>query len=53
MSFFLFQGKKSATMYWPGSDADIQGMYPTYYHLYDDDNLYSYPKRIDQVRKAS
>ncbi|KAB7506304.1 Ectonucleotide pyrophosphatase/phosphodiesterase family member 1, partial [Armadillidium nasatum] len=29
------QGKLSATMFWPGSDADIQGMRPTYYYVYD------------------
>ncbi|KAG7153391.1 Ectonucleotide pyrophosphatase/phosphodiesterase family member 1-like [Homarus americanus] len=28
------QGKKSATYFWPGSDADIQGTHPTYWFPY-------------------
>lgn len=30
------QGLLSATMYWPGSEAEIQGVRPRYWSLYDD-----------------
>jgi predicted AlkP superfamily pyrophosphatase or phosphodiesterase len=29
------QGKRAATFFWPGSDAPIQGVRPTYYKLFD------------------
>jgi predicted AlkP superfamily pyrophosphatase or phosphodiesterase len=28
------QGQKAAAMFWPGSEASIQGMYPTYFQKY-------------------
>ncbi len=41
------QGMRSASCFWVGSEAEIQGMRPTYYMHYDD----SFPneKRVDQV----
>jgi predicted AlkP superfamily pyrophosphatase or phosphodiesterase len=41
------QGMRSACFFWPGSEAEIAGMRPTYYLHYDD----SFPddKRVDQV----
>ncbi len=41
------QGMLSASYFWVGSEADIQGMYPTYYYAYDG----SVPNqdRVDQV----
>ncbi len=29
------QGMRAASFFWPGSDADIQGVRPTYYYKYD------------------
>lgn len=29
-------GKKAGVFFWPGSEADIQGIYPTYYKAYDE-----------------
>ena len=34
-------------MFWPGSDADIEGMYPTYWMHYDDD--FPYKERVEKV----
>ncbi len=31
------QGQKSAAMFWPGSEAPVGGVYPTYWQKYDDD----------------
>ncbi len=31
------QGQKSAAMFWPGSEALIGGLYPSYWQKYDDD----------------
>jgi len=31
------QGKKSASFFWPGSDVEIAGTFPTYYKVYDGD----------------
>lgn len=41
------QGMRSACFFWPGSEADIQGMRPTYYLKYD----HNFPngKRVEQV----
>jgi predicted AlkP superfamily pyrophosphatase or phosphodiesterase len=41
------QGMRSACMFWPGSEAAIQGVRPTFY-LHYDDNL-DYKIRVDQV----
>ncbi|KAL7638831.1 UNVERIFIED_CONTAM: hypothetical protein RMT77_010365 [Armadillidium vulgare] len=41
------QGKLSATMFWPGSDADIEGMRPTYYYVYDTSVPYDF--RVNQI----
>lgn len=40
-------GKKSATFFWPGSDADIHGMHPTYWRKYD--RSVPYRNRVQQV----
>src|SRR5271156_2881881 len=41
------QGMRSACFFWPGSEADIQGVRPTYYMKYD--QKYPDDKRVDQV----
>ncbi|MDX1638166.1 MAG: ectonucleotide pyrophosphatase/phosphodiesterase [Balneolaceae bacterium] len=41
------QGLTTGTMFWGGSEADIQGMHPTYWKRYDEDM--SYKARIDTV----
>ncbi|MDC1174584.1 ectonucleotide pyrophosphatase/phosphodiesterase [Bacteriovoracaceae bacterium] len=41
------QGMVSASFFWVGSDADIQGKHPTYY--YDYDGRISHEQRVDQV----
>ncbi|XP_071949206.1 venom phosphodiesterase-like [Antedon mediterranea] len=41
------QGKRAATYFWPGSDADIQDMRPNYYFTYD--GSHAYEQRIDIV----
>ena len=41
------QGMRSACFFWPGSEAAIQGVRPTYYLHFD--NKYPDEKRIDQV----
>ena len=41
------QGMKSASYFWVGSEAPVQGRYPDYYFKYDDD--FPNDKRIDQV----
>src|SRR5580698_10942430 len=41
------QGMRSACFFWPGSEADIQGVRPTYYMKYD--QKYPNDKRVDQV----
>ena len=41
------QGMRSACFFWPGSEAEIDGMRPTYYLNFD--NHYPDDKRIDQV----
>ena len=35
------QGVVSGSFFWPGSDVDIQGIYPTYYKKYDGNVPYS------------
>ncbi|GHE67959.1 alkaline phosphatase family protein [Roseivirga thermotolerans] len=40
-------GMKSASFFWVGSEAPVQGQFPTYYKIYDD-NLANEP-RIEQV----
>ena len=41
------QGVKTATFYWPGSEAEINGYRPTYFKAYDND--FPYNKRVEQV----
>jgi len=41
------QGILTATMFWPGSEAEIRGEWPTYYKHYDKDFLA--PDRVKQV----
>jgi predicted AlkP superfamily pyrophosphatase or phosphodiesterase len=41
------QGKRAATLFWPGSEAAIGGMRPHFWHLYDG-NM-SNEARVDQV----
>lgn len=41
------QGKVSGSFFWPGSDVEIQGMYPTYYKRYD--GRISYQTRVNTV----
>ncbi len=41
------QGLKTATFFWPGSEAEINGYRPTYYRVYDDD--FPYEKRVAQI----
>jgi predicted AlkP superfamily pyrophosphatase or phosphodiesterase len=41
------QGMRSACFFWPGSEADIQGVRPTYYMKYD--QKYPNDQRVDQV----
>jgi predicted AlkP superfamily pyrophosphatase or phosphodiesterase len=41
------QGMRAACFFWPGSEADIQGVRPTYYMKYD--QKYPDDQRVDQV----
>eukprot|EP00009_Paramoeba_aestuarina_P013570 CAMPEP_0201527092 /NCGR_PEP_ID=MMETSP0161_2-20130828/33959_1 /ASSEMBLY_ACC=CAM_ASM_000251 /TAXON_ID=180227 /ORGANISM="Neoparamoeba aestuarina, Strain SoJaBio B1-5/56/2" /LENGTH=470 /DNA_ID=CAMNT_0047927755 /DNA_START=93 /DNA_END=1505 /DNA_ORIENTATION=- len=41
------QNQKSGTMFWPGSDVKIDGMYPTYYQPFNDDIPFN--DRVDQI----
>lgn len=41
------QNRKTATFYWPGSDAPIMGVMPTYHRYYDGSTAYT--SRVDQV----
>jgi predicted AlkP superfamily pyrophosphatase or phosphodiesterase len=41
------QGMRAACFFWPGSEADIQGVRPSYYMKYD--AKYPKEKRVDQV----
>ncbi|XP_054716922.1 venom phosphodiesterase-like [Uloborus diversus] len=41
------QGKKSACLYWPGSEVAINGTHPTYYKTYS--SKLSFEDRVDQV----
>lgn len=41
------QGLKSATMFWPGSDAEINGYYPTFYYPFN--GAVSAQARVKQV----
>ncbi|WP_044205139.1 ectonucleotide pyrophosphatase/phosphodiesterase [Flammeovirga sp. OC4] len=43
------QGQKSATFYWPVSDARVEGMTPTYYFKYNKPTPYF--ERVDQIQK--
>jgi alkaline phosphatase D len=43
------QGMLSATFFWPGSEADIQGILPRYYFEYNPQT--SLEKRVDQVNQ--
>jgi predicted AlkP superfamily pyrophosphatase or phosphodiesterase len=41
------QGMRAACFFWPGSEADIQGVRPSYYMKYD--SKYPNDKRVEQV----
>ncbi len=41
------QGLKTATFFWPGSEAKINGFRPTYYKAYE--HQFSYEKRVEQI----
>jgi predicted AlkP superfamily pyrophosphatase or phosphodiesterase len=41
------QGQKAFSYYWVGSEADIQGMHPTRYKIYDQND--SFESRVDSV----
>jgi len=41
------EGMRTATYFWVGSEADIQGIHPNEYYRYDDS--ISYDKRVEQV----
>jgi len=41
------QGLKAASYFWVGSEADIQGMHPSYYKEYD--HHFDYYQRVDSV----
>lgn len=43
------QGVRTGTMFWVGSEADIQGMHPTHWKRYDDDMPHK--ARVDTVVK--
>jgi len=43
----VLQGLKSATYFWPGSEAEIKGTRPTYYEIYN--RNVNYTTRINQV----
>lgn len=48
------QGVKTGNVYWVGSDIDICGTYPTYYHRWYDTPRLTYAERVDEaVRLAS
>lgn len=40
-------GQRAATMFWPGSEAPIGGIRPTYWKLYDE--KFDYDARVDQA----
>lgn len=42
-------GLRTATMYWPGSEAAIQGVRPTRYYAYTDDTAMPLDERVDLV----
>lgn len=50
------QGLKTAVFYWPGSDVNIQGMYPDVYYEYDKKPRLTFKERMDgvleQLRKS-
>ncbi|NER23984.1 MAG: alkaline phosphatase family protein [Symploca sp. SIO1B1] len=41
------QGQITASMFWPGSEAEIKGIRPTYWKRFD--RNFSYDQRVDQV----
>ena len=41
------QGLKTGTMFWPGSEAEIHGLRPDYWHLYD--GRVTPAQRVDQI----
>lgn len=44
------QGLKAGIVYWPGSDTEICGMRPNYWHPYDS-HLLTFDERIDEVER--
>lgn len=43
------QGVKSASVYWVGSDVAVNGLYPDYYHPWDNTPRLTYEERIHRV----
>ncbi|XP_078587029.1 venom phosphodiesterase 2-like isoform X1 [Branchiostoma floridae x Branchiostoma japonicum] len=43
------QGKRSGTFFWPGSDVNVEGMYPDYYKRYD--GSIPYEERVNEILK--
>lgn len=44
------QGVRAGIVYWPGSDVQLQGMYPSIYHKYQG-RLLTYDERIAEVQR--
>lgn len=42
-------GQKTAPMYWPGSEAPIEGTLPTYGESYDDNHKTAYDYRVNKI----
>ena len=42
-------GQKTAPMYWPGSEAAIAGLMPTYWEAFDEKNKTSFEYRVSKV----
>lgn len=45
------QGRRAATVYWPGSDVAIRGQYPWRYENYEQKPLLSFAQRIAKVEQ--
>jgi hypothetical protein len=43
----ISKGQKAAAIFWPGSEANVSGMHPSYYYKYDSNLPYS--ARMQQV----
>jgi len=43
------QGVKTGNVYWVGSDIAIQGGYPTYYRVWDEEPHWNFDERVDEI----